>query len=557
MESSIAKKKLYELLIPSMLMCMAGNLSAIFDSVFISSFVNLEALGAIQLLMPLISIIAVLEWVFGLGGQIIALNKKSEFDEEGSNTYYTISIISVLVFSSIFSIICFLNTDTLLVLLNSTPKSLPYIHQYLPFLLINIPITCFVAILTQFIRVDGQAKFASFILVLANVINVALNYIFLVYFNMGVMGASIATLVGYAVSALVCFKYLFDSNRTFNFVNIFHSFKSLISKFVNICKVGFPGASIELSFVLIEYFMNFVLAKTLFDQGLAMYTICTDYYLLLSVILIGFAEALSSLIPVYYSQDDYTNVKFLFRKSFIIMMIASIIFTLFIWISPDTFLSLYNVHTDIPAYETALRLFSVSFIFQVLSTILIFYYESIERIFIAAVLSFMNILIGPIIFVMLLLPVMGTNIIWLSFTFACILSLFLVYVYVKLDQRKETEYDGFLFVKKELAENSKNYEINAENKVQITQEIFNYIENLGVYEESYKNFKEFLDKIFEYNDNDVVIEVLLIKQDDKLKINIKDNGKEDILDKIGGEFKDKFKYNKVLGLNSLETNISI
>ena len=557
MGSVLAERKLYELFIPSMLMCMTGNLTAICDSVFIANFVNLNALSAIQLLMPLISVIAVLEWIFGLGGQIISLNKKSEFDEHGSNYYYTLSIISVIIFSTLFSIFCFLFMDNVLVFLEGTSESLPYMAQYLPILLIDIPITCFVSIITQFIRVDGQAKFATLILVVATLVNVILDFIFLEYFHMGVPGAALASLIGYIVASLIVFKYFFDKKRTFRFINIFHSFKSLVSRFLKIVKVGLPGACSELAFVLLAYVMNIIIANSLSDPGLAIFTMCDDAFLIISIVLIGFVESLSSLVPVYYSQEDYANIKFLVKRSFIIMFICSCVFTLFLWLSPDTFLSLYSVKPNNVEFEYILRLFSLSFIFQVATTIFIFYYESIERTFISTTVAFINILFGPIVFTIGLLPIIGTDAIWLSFSLACLLALLAVYVYILYVNRKEKDYSGFLIIKEDVLENSKNYEINTKNKDQLTDEIFTYIESLGVYEKSYKMFKDLLNEIFANNNDKVLVEVLLIKYDDKLKINIKDNGVENIIGKMGEEFKDNFKYNKVLGLNSLESTINI
>ena len=209
MRSYIAKHKLYELIIPSTLICMAGNLTSIFDSIFISGFINTNALAAIQLLMPLISIIPVLEWLFGLGGQIISLNKKAEFKEYEGNAYFTLAVISLMLVSIIFTLFNFINTESVLVHLHATPATIHYMRDYLPFLLINIPVTCFVTMLAQFIRVDKKANFASLIIIIANVINVILDFVFLYYFKMGVAGASLATLIGYCVSAILIFKYFY------------------------------------------------------------------------------------------------------------------------------------------------------------------------------------------------------------------------------------------------------------------------------------------------------------------------------------------------------------
>lgn len=556
MESYIAKHKLYELIIPSTLMCMAGNLTAIFDSIFISTFINTNALGAIQLLMPLISIIPVLEWMFGLGGQIISLNKKAEFKEREGNAYFTLSVISVMVVSIIFTLFNFLDVEAVLTSLHATPATIHYMRDYLPFLLINIPITCFVSILTQFIRVDKKAKFASFIIIVANIINIVLDVIFLYYFKIGVAGASLASLIGYSVSAILIFKYFFDKNRTFKFVRITGTIKSKIGKFINICKVGFPGASVELCFVIVAYFMNFVLTRTLHDPGLSMYAICEDALLVISIVLVGFVESLTSLTPIYYSQDDYKNVKFLFKRSVIVMLGCSIAFTLFLIISPETFLGLYNIHSgnsNIVTYVNALRLFSITFILQALVTLLIFYYESIEKIILSGILSFVSIVIGPVLFTMFLLPVIGTNIIWLSFSFGCALALFLTYIAIKFNQRKESKYKGILFINEELIPNTRNYEIEPDNKIQMSEELIKHMKTLKINNEYCDIIRNIIDKVFEYNENNVDMEVLLIKYEDNVKINIKDDGKENILENIGDDFiTDEVKYNKIIGLNSFE-----
>ena len=65
--------------------------------------------------------------------------------------------------------------------------------------------------------------------------------------------------------------------------------------------------------------------------------------------------------------------------------------------------------------------------------------------------------------------------------------------------------------------------------------------------------RNIIDKVFEYNENNVDMEVLLIKYEDNVKINIKDDGKENILENIGDDFiTDEVKYNKIIGLNSFE-----
>ena len=80
MNFKIADSKFKELLLPTLLIVMALNVSAVVDSFFVGAYIGKNAVAALEVLEPMILLITVVEWLFGLGGQILALNKKSEFD---------------------------------------------------------------------------------------------------------------------------------------------------------------------------------------------------------------------------------------------------------------------------------------------------------------------------------------------------------------------------------------------------------------------------------------------------------------------------------------------
>ena len=108
MNFKIADSKFKELLLPTLLIVMALNISSVVDSFFVGTFIGKHAVAAIDLLEPMILLATVLEWLFGLGGQIIALNKKAEFKVEESNIFFTTSMVVSFIVSSIFAIISLL-----------------------------------------------------------------------------------------------------------------------------------------------------------------------------------------------------------------------------------------------------------------------------------------------------------------------------------------------------------------------------------------------------------------------------------------------------------------
>ena len=92
----------------------------------------------------------------------------------------------------------------------------------------------------KFNRVDGQPNFASGVIIVANILNIILDYVFLGVLHMGIEGASLAMLIGYLVAFICTLKYHFDSKRTFRFVLSKLKVKSWITSTIEIIKIGLP-----------------------------------------------------------------------------------------------------------------------------------------------------------------------------------------------------------------------------------------------------------------------------------------------------------------------------
>lgn len=555
MENIIADNRFKALLLPTVLIAMALNITAIADSMFVSTFVGTNGQAALQVLEPLILLITVFEWLFGLGGQILALNKRAEFDNEGSNIYFTVSIITAIILTAIMGIICLMFPNSVAMLLNSPKDIISYVNAYGFYLYISFPIVTALAVLTQFVRVDGQPNLASALIIIANAINIILDFVFLAIFHMGVEAASLASLTGYVIATICVLKYHFDPKRTFKFIHHEIPIRKWIRTAVEICKIGIPGASMGIFDVLFVEAMNVILIATMGNIGLNAFNVCSQAFLVISILTIGISETLSSIVPVYYSQNDYLNLNHLLRRSIILTTICAVVFVAFLWVYPDGFLMLFNLH-DHSAAEiigTALKIYSIAFIPNVFSTILIFYYEAIERTTVSTIISLVSTFLGPLVMAFALYPIMGDNGIWISFAVGMVMSLIVAAIYVKIVEKREPEYKGLFFIKKDLIPKTRNYTLkspidSARNEMQ------EHLTSINVDGESLKTVNKLVDDIFQYNDNDVIIELLIIDYDDNISIDIKDEGKQNFNKSIDKELSDNenIKFTEVLGFNNIE-----
>ena len=81
-------------------------------------------------------------------------------------------------------------------------------YSYIVVIFIGIPATFLYNILSGIIRALGDSKTPVIFLVLSSVLNVGLDLLFIIYFEMGVAGAAWATVISQGVSGILCLLYM-------------------------------------------------------------------------------------------------------------------------------------------------------------------------------------------------------------------------------------------------------------------------------------------------------------------------------------------------------------
>ena len=87
----LLRSKFKEFFFPTLLTSMAGNICLFADGLLVSFLIGADNLSAIQIITPIITFINLVYWMIGLGGSVLCSVSKAEFDEERSNSYFTVS----------------------------------------------------------------------------------------------------------------------------------------------------------------------------------------------------------------------------------------------------------------------------------------------------------------------------------------------------------------------------------------------------------------------------------------------------------------------------------
>jgi O-antigen/teichoic acid export membrane protein len=335
-------------------------------------------------------------------------------------------------------------------------------------------------------------------------------------------------------------------------------FRAWITSTIEIIKIGLPGASMGFFNVLLIYIMNLIVGGILGELGLDIFNVCVVALLLISILIMGFAETLSSIVPIYYAQNDFYNLHYIVRNSIIITLISSVIFTAFLLVYPDGLLMFFKLQQmpNDALVENAIRMYSLAFVPMAFSTMLLFYYEGIERTVESGIITVISEFLGPLIFTYILYPFIGITSVWLSFPLGFVLSIVVVYIYVRIVERKDSEYSGLFFIRKGLIEKTRNYTLESKND-DVKSEMFSHLESLNADSSSIETLDKIINTIFDSNNEKVHVEILLIDYDEKITINMKDEGKREVMKDIEKSFsKDNIKVSEVLGFNNIEYEIN-
>ena len=96
----------------------------------------------------------------------------------------------------------------ILTLMRTPANIFEYSYQYILIIFIGIPATYLFNLTSGMIRALGNSRAPLIILVISSFLNVILDLVFILNFNMGVAGAAAATVLSQVVSGIICVIYI-------------------------------------------------------------------------------------------------------------------------------------------------------------------------------------------------------------------------------------------------------------------------------------------------------------------------------------------------------------
>ncbi len=215
MTEGVPWKRITLFAIPMLIGNIAQQLYNTVDSIVVGRYVGDNALAAVGSASPILNLLLVLFIGISVGASIMVSQYFGAKQREELSSTVGTCITLTAVSSVIIMIIGPLVVPPLLRLLNTPESIFDWCASYLNILFIGVAGVAYYNILGGILRGLGDSVSALLYLLVATVLNIFLDILFVASFHMGVAGVALATAIAQAVSAVLCMWKLMHMHEVF------------------------------------------------------------------------------------------------------------------------------------------------------------------------------------------------------------------------------------------------------------------------------------------------------------------------------------------------------
>ena len=427
-------------------MSLALQLGNIVDTIFVSNLIGVEAMSAVTMSLPVETIVQLTGYCLGIGGSIAAGNMLGKRDKESASKLFSATFLVTLVVGIIFSICAFPTAAPIARLLVPGGGILQnYTRDYIRISMLGAPVIGIGLMVVNYLGVENHPELASAYLILANVINLVLDYIFLRFTPLGVTGASLSTVLGFLFAMSVFVLYIRSDKRNIHFVRLKGKDFGIIKEAI---VAGVPMLVFMATNFIKSLGLNTIIIHQTGEDGMAVFTVCDNVLLIVEMLTGGIIGVIPNVAGILYGEKDYMGIRVLCKKmlKYSYIVLAVIFVAIMVFTEQITILFGSGGGELGRQMVYALRIFALCVIPYLWNKFIISYYESIEETVIASFVTFLEnaVIILPATFVGIYIfkEIYGTGIDGIAAGFVAteIITVIAGWIFRKMKHKNSTFY---------------------------------------------------------------------------------------------------------------------
>lgn len=432
-------------LIPTVIGMVTQSVYCLADVYFISAGTGANGLAALNIAMPIFTIMSAIGLWVGVGCATTMSVSEGAGCIEDKHKVFTMAMILAAGAGIVLTLGECLFLEPFSRMLGATDALLPDVLTYLRPIILLSTFNIIGWVLQIVIRADNAPGLVMGATVVSSLLNIVLDYLFVIVWRWGLFGASFATALSSCVSCALLCSYYFHRERNIRFVkNCWNGklFRRMIGN-------GAASAMLETSAGIVIILFNYAILNIAAPIYLAAYSVITNIAYVGKGILNGFAQAVQPIISTNHGAKLFHRVHHSLGIACLYTVSVALIGYGIILLFPGQIAGIFakGDQTLLKLAEHGILLYFSSFVLTAANTIFMYYLQSIEKgrlsTLFTIIRGFLLILVG----LMILPSWLGIDGVWLCVTFAegitLLISLPFIYKQIRQDKKRLLEEEDY------------------------------------------------------------------------------------------------------------------
>ena len=365
----IQNKGLRTFFIASVLTSVITQLNSLIDGMIVSHFISPDALSAISLATPVMSILYLFAGMISLGASVLVTKEIGMQNHTNVARLFTSSIIIATAVTIIAAAGLIVFSDNVAMFLTKEERLLPLLQSYLPVTFLGSVAVVLFSLAMGFVKMIGHPEKVTRAVVISTIANICLDILFVGVLSLGISGAAWATILSVLAACLYLLPSLFKKNSIIKWVKPQNSWFFPCSN--NLVINGVPAAVGSVATAVLFALLNTLVMKAQGADGMFILSVCLQMMMLSMLVLGGAAGAVAGIGGVMLGESDIDGYRSLvtgiLKKSAIGLVAISTILMIY----PDMLARMFGASDELLATARGpLKVFCLSLLPLGLVTIL-------------------------------------------------------------------------------------------------------------------------------------------------------------------------------------------
>ncbi|MDT6981508.1 MATE family efflux transporter [Levilactobacillus zymae] len=366
-EKAPIPKAYLQLALPVVLGMVASMIYNLADTFFVAQTGNADLVAGIALGSPLFSFMLAIGDIFGLGGSAVISRVLGKHDYQQSARISSFCFYAAIALSLVLTVLLLVFEAPILNLLGATNATRPYIADFYRVLVLGSTFIIVSLVPGNIIRTEGLAQFSMIATVSGTILTIILDPLFLFGFHWGASGVALANVIGFAVNTGLLVIFMRRAKSLSLAPNQAHisrpTFKAVVA-------VGIPASLTNLTQSFGLMLLNSYLAAY-GAQAVAAMGIVQKIYMVVMMVMIGFAFGAQPLIGYNYGAKNWSRLRAILRFDLKIEVGYALVCALLLIIFAPQLITLFMAQPAIVAMGTVM-LRAILITTPLVGTILVF-----------------------------------------------------------------------------------------------------------------------------------------------------------------------------------------